>query len=73
MNEMPRDAADYIGQVVRREIEADGHVTVRAAVMQGEVSVGQTVYVHHADGSMPLVVTDIEDGWVTAHTIPDVQ
>lgn len=65
-NELQRGVDDLIGRIVRRETDADGWVRVRADSINGEVVVGQTVYAYHADGSLPLVVTEVADGWITA-------
>jgi pyruvate kinase len=70
MNELQRAVDDLIGRIIRKETNADGSITVRADSITGHVEVGQTVYCYHDDGSLPLVVTNIEDGWITAELKP---
>ncbi len=66
MSEMQRGIDDLIGRVVRREIDADGSIRLRADSIAGDVVVGQTIYAYHDDGTLPFVVTEIGDGWLTA-------
>ena len=70
MSGMQRDTDDLVGRVIRQEIDAYGTIRVRADSIQGDVKVGQTVFLHHADGTLPLTVTDVDDLWITAELRP---
>lgn len=70
MTEMQSDLDHFIGRIVRREVDAEGSIKVRADSIRGPVEVGQVVHCYLNGGSMPLTVTEVQDGWLTAELRP---